>query len=125
MALFTVPLALSDGTDTRTFGFLRQVPNQISGLYDETAASAMAQSRLMSAHTTEKSNRERHLLQSSEVIDLVDPGDGDPTSAAVVVNITVSHHKKHNVTDIEKRLKIALAAAGISGFTAKFIRGEI
>lgn len=125
MPLFTTPATFNDGADDRIFDFQRQQLNAIGGVYNEPAASPMAQSELMTLHTTAKSKKERHLLQSSEMVALVEPGEGDPSTDSIVVNITVAHHRKHAAADVEKRLKILLAAAGLSGFTAKFMARNI
>lgn len=123
--LFTVPITLNDGTTNRSFDWLRQEPSQLAGLYREPAATAVSASRIRTSHMTEKSGRERHLLQSSENIALVDPGDNDPTMDSVIINISIAHHPKHAAADVEKRLKLALAAASISGFTADIMAQEI
>jgi len=125
MALFTVPLVINDGSADRTFNWLRQVPGEIGGLYTEPAAAASAASTLKTGHSTQKNGRERHLCQRSEQVALTDPGDNDPALDVIVVNITVSHHPKHASAAVEKEVKLLLAAAGVTGFTAAMMRGEI
>jgi hypothetical protein len=126
MSLFTTPLVINDGTDDRTFNWSHQIPgNVLGGLYVETAASPMVRSQLKTLHTTAKSGQERHLIQSRETVDLVDPGADDPAADDIIVNITVAHHPRHNSADVEKRLLLALAAAGATGITAKLIATDI
>jgi len=125
MGLFTTPLVINDGTDDRTFDWLRQIPGEIGGLYTEPAATASAVSRLKTGHSTQKNGRERHLLQRSEQVALTNPGDNDPALDPIVVNITVQHHPKHALADVEKQVIIAIGAASETGFTAASMRGEI
>lgn len=125
MSLLTTPLIISDGTASRTFNWLRQVPNKVAGLYTETAATAKSESQLATSHTTQKSGTERHLFQRSEIVALVDPDVGGITDDLILVNITVYHNKKHNELEVEKQLNLAIAAASVAGFTAALMRKEI
>jgi hypothetical protein len=125
MSLFTSPQTLSDGTTDRIFNWLRQVPGKISGVYQETAALASAVSRLVTAHSVEKSGRKRHQLQRVETCALTNPGTDEPTDDVIILNVTISHHPKHDPLDVEKQVNIVSAALGISGFTASFIAEEL
>ncbi len=127
MSIFTVPITLNDGTDDRIFDYQYQEPGAIiAARYNEPAASSSSESRLRVAHMDiKKTGRKRHLLQSSELVALVDPGANDPASDSIVVNITFEHHPKHDSADIEKRLKIVLAAATLAGFTTSLVQGDI
>lgn len=127
MSLFTTPLTLNDGTGDRIFDYQYQEPGAtIAARYNEPAASGSSESRLRAAHMDiKKSGRKRHLLQSSELVALVEPGALDPASDTIVCNVTIEHHPKHAVADIEKRLKLVLAAAGIVGFTLSIVQGDI
>lgn len=123
--LLNVPITCNDGTDDRIFNWLMQSPGETAGLYKETAADPSAVSQLKSAHALQKDKRKRHLFQSSEIIALVNPDTDGPTDDLVQVNLTIVHNKKHAVADIEKRVKILLAAAGVAGFTLAITSGEI
>lgn len=123
--LFTTPLTLNDGVADRIFNWLRQVPGEIAGLYKETAATAISESQLKTAHSVQKNLKKRHMLQKTEVVDLVNPGDSDPSNDAIVVTITVVHNSKHSDAEIEKQVKLLTAAASTVGFSAAFVSGEI
>lgn len=126
MALFTTPLTLPDATPTdHIFDWLRQVPGSVAGLYRETAAASMKASLLKTSHTTEKSGRERHMLQRSVQVDLTDPGADDPSSDVVLITVTVAHHPKHSSDDVEDELTIVKNALAVSGLTSRFMAGEI
>lgn len=126
MGLFTTPLVINDGTADRTFDFLYQTPGDLLGsVYNEPAGSSINQSKLSAQHTTAKSGRERHMLQSSEEVDLVNPGADDPSIDSIVINLSVAHHPLHAATDVEKRVLLLLAAAGITGITAKLMQKSI
>lgn len=123
--LLTVPLTINDGTSDRIFDWNYQALNVLGGVYNEPAADPMKLSQMSTLHTTSKGGKKRHMLQSSEMVDLTDPGEGDPSADSVVVNITVAHHPRHAAADVEKRVNLALAAAGVAGFTAKFMANSI
>jgi len=125
MSIFTTPLTLNDGTGDRIFNFQYQEPGVLVGRYIETAALASAVSLLRVSHTTAKSGTKRHLLQRVETCALVSPSESEPSEAPITVNITVNHHPKALAADVEEQLNIALAAAGITGFTAVFMAGNI
>lgn len=126
MSLLTTPLVVNDGTADRTFNWLYQVPgDSLGGNYNEPAASAARKSELRSLHMTAKSGQERHMLQSSEIVALVEPGSNDPASDAIIINLTVSHNPKHASADVEKRVKILLASAGTVGFVARLMARNI
>jgi len=124
---FTVPLVISDGSGNRTFNFQMQEPGLSPiGRYNEPASTASAESRLRVAHyDVSRNGRKRHLIQSSEIVVLVNPGEGDPADDVIIANITIEHHPKHSEAAVEKRLKLALAAAGIAGTTASLMQGNV
>jgi hypothetical protein len=126
MGLFTTPLTVNDGASDRIFDFAYQALGSVlGGIYNEPLATAGQASVLRTSHTTAKSGQERHMIQRSENAALVSPSASDPTSDDIIVNITVSHHPKHALADVEKQLNIALAAAGVTGFTAKLMTKNI
>jgi uncharacterized Ntn-hydrolase superfamily protein len=126
MSLFTSPVTLSDGTGSRIFTYQLQEPgNIIAGRWNEPAALAAANSVLRVLQSTQKNGFKRHMLQSAETIALTDPGVSDPASADVVINITISHHPKHAVADVEKRVLLLKNAISIAGFTNAIMQGNI
>jgi hypothetical protein len=123
MSLFTTPLTLNDGTDDRIFDYQYQEPgNTVAARYNEPASSSTSESRIRTAHSTTKAGRMRHLIQSSE---LVATSDADLLPQTIIANVTLEHHPLHTSASIEKRLKLVLAAAGISGITVKLVQGNI
>lgn len=112
MSLFTVPLVINDGSADRTFNWLRQVPNEVAGLYNEPAAPASSVSRLKSQHTTiGKTGIKRHLVQRTEVCEL--PLLGTETiarTAAITVNLTVTHHPEAVASDVDQQVQLLIDA---------------
>lgn len=122
--LFTTPLTLSDGTNNHIYNWLYQVPGKLSGIYTETAATPSSESQLRSAHTTEKSGVERHLVSLFVNKPLTDAQAPDPTFAPVTVNISVIHHPLHSASSIDEVL--AMSGDAVSEITAAaLLRGEI
>jgi hypothetical protein len=123
MGLFTDPLVLVDeDTNNRTFNFRAQLTEQnaIVGEYIEPAASIAAGSKLVVKHTTSASGLKRHLLQRVETFDLTaDPTDG---SEAVVVNLTISHHKLATDTQVQNQLTLIKDALSETNFLENFMR---
>lgn len=126
MSLITTPLTVSDGTVDRIFDLQYQLPGaQLGAQYCEPTALPALESKLMSLHGQTKNGRVRHMLQSSELMPLVNPGPTEPIDDGVVINLTVSHHPKHAVADVEKRIKILLNTAAVAGFTLKLVSKNI
>jgi len=123
MGLFTDPLVLVDSTVTdRIFNFRAQLnePNSIVGEYIEPAAEVAAASKMVVKHTTSASGIKRHLLQNTETFDLTaDPTDGD---SAVIGNVTLSHHPKATLAQVQDRVTLLIAAMSEANFVSNLMR---
>jgi len=123
MGLFTDPLVLVDeDTNNRTFNFRAQLsePNAIVGEYIEPAAAIASTSKLVVKHTTSAGGLKRHLLQRVETFDkTADPTDG---SAAIVVNLTISHDPLATNAQIQNQLTLMIDALSESSFLDNFMR---
>jgi len=126
MGLFTDPLVLVDGAAaSRTFNFRAQLnePNSIVGEYIEPAADVASDSKLVVKHTTSAAGIKRHLLQNAETFDLTaDPTDG---SAAIIGNVTLSHHPLATEAQIQDRVTLLIDAMSEPNFVSNMIRGLI
>lgn len=122
MGLFTDPIVLNDGTNDRTFTFRNPIMESGStgSNYVEEAASAASESVIIVKNSRSNKGSRRHLLQRSEMVQLTD--DATDGIKPIIVNITISHYPSHTEANIEKQLKLALAAAGMTGFVGKVVR---
>jgi hypothetical protein len=125
MGLFTDPMTLNDGTDSRIFNFRAQnlsEPGSTIGEYIEPAASAAVDSILSVKHSETKGGRKRHLLQRAANISI---NDADDTLEPLVVNLTVSRSAGHTDAQVQAEINLTLDAATETGFVAGFCRERI
>lgn len=126
MGLFTDPLVLVDSSvANRTFNFRAQLtePNAIVGEYIEPAAEVASNSKLVVKHTTSSAGIKRHLLQRAETFDLTaDPTDG---SSPVIGNVTLSHHPKATLLQVQDQVTILIDAMSEPDFVSNMMRERI
>lgn len=112
MGLFTNPAVLTDGTDTRTFGYRQQLPSSKPGVsgsdYLEVGADPLAKSKLVNKHDLSKPVL-RNLLQHS--IHKVPAANADGTLKLITVNITVAADEEFTVAELQPEVNVAIDAA--------------
>lgn len=110
MGLFTNPVALTDGTDTRTFAYRAQLADvkSVGADYIESAASSAAKSLLVVKHDMRTATI-RNLLQRTTKVHPAADTDTDDL-LPITVNFTVTAHESFSEAEIQKEVNILLDA---------------
>lgn len=112
MGLFTNPVALTDGTNTRTFNFRAQLPTtkakMVAADYIETA---VGKDSLLVVKHDHRTSIIRNLLQRVAFVHPAADTDTDDKKQ-ITVNITVVAHEDFSVTEIQEEVNILVDAAG-------------
>lgn len=124
MALFTSPVVLNDGTNSRSFSFRSQQPDKKSvvGDYIEDAAAIAAESLIVIKHDTSGSVP-RHLLQRSTSV--VPTGSSDGVRKRITINLTVTASPDFTSAEVEKEFNLLVDACGETGLLAGLLSSKI
>jgi hypothetical protein len=127
MALFSDPVALTDGTDTRTYSQLAPISNlsgkQTGGEWIEDAADASAKSKLIAKHDRRPANYQRDLLSKS--IWLAPAADSEGVLRQVTINLTVNAHPLFTEDELQPEFNVLIDAAQEANFLKGLRTGKI
>jgi hypothetical protein len=125
MGLFTNPVAVSDGTDTRTFAYRAQLSNvkTVGADYIESAASSAAKSLIVVKHDL-RTPIVRNLLQRTHRVHPEADTDSDDLKA-ITVNLTITAHEDFSEAEIQKEVNILVELVGEANFVKSMRSGII
>lgn len=129
MPLFTNPVTLSDGTNSRDFGFLNQDVsniNAVTGIWLEDAADIAAESKFIVKHDQRalKNGFRRDLLQRTVKVHPASDTETDDLQP-ITINLTVTADKRFSTDEIQAELNLLIDAATETGFVSALRAGKI